>query len=61
MLIVMNIANHLHINIDLNALVPNLTAQVYVALLLFLLFYIIKLAINFVISNYILTRHLNLQ
>ena len=27
----------------------------------FLLFYGIKLAINFVITNYILSRHLNLQ
>lgn len=35
--------------------------QIYLALLLFAVYYLIKLAINFVITNYILSRHLNLQ
>lgn len=49
------------LSVNLDTLIPNATAQVYVAMLGFLLFYVIKLAINFVITNYILTRHLNLQ
>ena len=49
------------LSISLDTLIPNATAQVYVAILGFLLFYGIKVAINFVITNYILSRHLNLQ
>lgn len=49
------------LSISLDTLIPNPTAQVYVAILGFLLFYGIKVAINFVITNYILSRHLNLQ
>lgn len=36
-------------------------SQEYLALLLIAVYYLIKLAINFVITNYILSKHLNLQ
>lgn len=36
-------------------------AEIYVVALFFLIYYLIKLVINFVITNYILSRHLNLQ
>ncbi|MDO4287470.1 MAG: hypothetical protein Q4C40_07080 [Eubacteriales bacterium] len=48
-------------NLNLDILVENNMAQIYVACLIFLIYYIIKLIINFVITNYILSRHLNLQ
>ncbi|MDO4173320.1 MAG: hypothetical protein Q4D42_01025 [Eubacteriales bacterium] len=36
-------------------------AQIYLTILVIAIYYLIKLGVNFVISNYILSKHLNLQ
>ena len=48
------------LNLDFN-LTLNTAAQMHIALLGWLLFTIVCIAVNFVITNYILSRHLNLQ
>lgn len=60
LMIFASVSNHMP-ELNLNLTSFSAVSQVYLTLLLIAVYYLIKLAINFVITNYILSKHLNLQ